>query len=784
MSGLAYPVLALVRDDDAGLRALGATRRLVRLVSEFDPASYAVLDVASTDQVGRLALALEIHGRAAGELTAADLTSALGEALVLGDPRDASTGSPVGAAFELVAAPVAPMFRPFGSDDVAKPDWALAADLADGPGFAAPVPNEGDSAEALLAALARSPERVRVRTYLGPADELGARMAVDALGTMTPRHAIADYVRVPVNARTIVVAERTVPIAVRAALRQRGAGVRLVPVASTDLLALWQDPVAGLRSAAVGETHAVALTRVPAAGTVRTLGIATVRPAVPEHPLDPMPPAPDAAVRIGLAHDAYGRSVDAEFDVTDLLRHCYIEGRSGSGKTATIAQLFRSVIHAGAQAIYLDPHGDGAARAAAFSTEVSATTHYVRHGDRDQPVRMNPLAEVDAEARERAMTDLLDLVQNMLDPLREGMVGERFKRTFAVVADAAYAIFGPRTSITDVLALVASRDALRALTRAAAPTARAAAARLETELLSLGDKELGELVSWFVSRLQPFLRTPALRAIIGTGEDSVDLVDMLDSGANLIVDLAAFELGEDIARVLGALWLLKLRGAMGARESRHPVILFVDEAHLYTFGALPGLLAEARKFGIGVVIATQAADNLPPRLARAIEANCGSAISLRTGIATAPAGAARLGGADPRDLTRLSDLTAVASLSRGGVPTDPFTLHIDHFEVAERGGWTDPRLRAAADAVAEQTADDLWAPFAALRVLEDPDVVATVASAARRAAQRDAHRRSAPPHPEPSQADAAAHSTDGLLDSWVAGFAMPQPAADQHEEGR
>lgn len=100
--------------------------------------------------------------------------------------------------------------------------------------------------------------------------------------------------------------------------------------------------------------------------------------------------------------------------------------------------------------------------------------------------------------------------------------------------------------------------------------------------------------------------------------------------------------------MLGALWLLKIRAAMGRRRTPgRPVVLLVDEAHLYTFGALPGLLAEARKFGIGVVVATQASDNLAPQLSRALEANCGSSISLRVGVNAADAASARLGGLRP-----------------------------------------------------------------------------------------------------------------------------------------
>lgn len=778
-AGLSYPVDALVRDDGAGLRAVSVTSRLVRLVSEFDASSHAALNIRTTDEQGRLEITLEVHGDAAREVTKADLVSALGEGVFLGDPIPTETVScpDYGTAYELVRTAVAPMFRSTNSD-YGRPDWMVQADLADGQGFAAPLPNENDSAEPLLAAMARSDQQLWVRTVLGPADELTGQIIVDELNASMTRQGLADYVRVPVLARTMVMSSTNVPVAVRAALRQRGNGLRLVPIGADESLPLWMEPMAALRSAAVAETHAVAITRIPAAGTMRALGVATKRPAVPERPLDPMPAPPKHPIRLGWATDAFGKKVAVELDASDLVRHCFIEGQSGSGKTTMIAQLFWSITRAGYQVIYLDPHGDGAERAAAYcSTLDSTTTYYVRHGDREHPVRMNPLAETDLESRERALSELLELIQNMLDPQHEGFVGERFKRVFTIVAQATFELFGARTSITDVLALTLTKESLRALATAIRSKSPDTASRLEAELISLGDKEFTDLVSWFVSRLQPFLRTPALRDILGTGEDSVDIHDVLKSGKNLIVDLASLELGEDVARVLGALWLLKVRNAMGHRTDRkRPIVLLIDEAHLYKFGSLPGLVAEARKFGIGIVIATQASDNLAPGLSRAINANCGSHISLRTGIGSAPAASDHLGGWAPLQLTRLPDLTAAVSLSRDGVPTQAFTLHIDHFDVIAEEGWDDLRISAAAAEVAADSLEQLWAPYADRRVLNDGQVIASVKAAG---APR---RRPVPAQPTgdlsaPGQDSEELHNvshrpggrqhTDALLDRWL-----------------
>lgn len=732
---LVHPVAALVREAEPGTRAGVASRRLIRLVSELSAQSHVAIDLRSTIEPGRLQLSFELGGDAPFDIADADLAAAVVSAVELGEAVETTVAAPqLAVAFELVRTSVSPMFRRQPEADPSVPEWAAKKDVIEGPVYATPLPSDGDSAEELLEALTRAGQPVHVRTVLMPADELSAGMVVDELRASLGHHELAAYARVPVRARTVVASPSEIPAAVRAALRQRGTGLQLVPIDPAEARMLWSDPARALRSAALGETHALAITRIPAAGAQRALGIATRPPAVQDRPLDPVPAHPERPVRWGRATDVFGQPVDAVQDGTDLPRHAFVEGITGSGKTMTLVQLMWSLNHAGIPVICLDPHGDGAARAAAYSLVRDQPTHYIRHGDREHPVRINPFAEEDAEMRERMLTDLLELIQVMLDPRHEGFVGERFKRSFTIVAQACFTLWGPRTSITDVAAIFASKTSLADLAMAVMPRSRDLARQLQSELLSLGEKEFGELVSWFVSRLQPFLRTPALRQILGTGADSVDMLEVIDSGSSLIIDLASPQLGAEVSRMLGALWLLKVRAAMGRRADRsRPVVLLVDEAHLYTFGALPGLLAEARKFGIGIIVATQSADNLHPQLAAAIEANCGSFVSLRSGRGAALAASMRLGGWSPSELTRLPDLTAAATLSRDGVPTEAFTLHIDHLERAAAAGWTDERIAKAADRLAERSQVELCEPHAELGVLSDFGVAAAVHTAAEEA---------------------------------------------------
>lgn len=743
-----YRVEALVREDKPEERAKADAGDAVRLAAELRHDAAIRGAFRKMPGTNRIEGGIWLFGSAAHEVSYRDLRFALGSTLFLSKDAipaghaDAAALWPrtsFGAAHELTRVTIA------SAEYEPEPDpFDMRLDLKDRfpprmrPTYAAPTTDGWDSWAYLLKLMAQSEGEFVAWWDLAPATELEQQIVVDELNAIYTYAGMGRNTGSVVRARTIIAGVDQVPPMVRTALSRRSRELRLQALDPAAAMRLWNAPVIELAGHATSQTHAEALTGLPGVWALQGIGMPTKERSVPDRPLDPMPPAPVSPIRLGWATDAFGQRVDVALDASDLARHCFIEGQSGSGKTTTIGQLVWSLTRSGYQVIYLDPHGDGAARAAAYcSTLDEVVTHYIRHGDRQHPIRLNPIAEEDAESRERVLAELLELIQVMLDPNKEGMVGERFKRTFTLIAQATYEIFGPRTSLTDVLALSLTKEGLQTLARAVRPRSADAAVRLNSELIGLGDKEFAELISWFTSRLQPFLRTPALREILGTGEDAVDMLRVIENGENLIVDLASLELGEDIARVLGALWLLKVRQAMGRRKDRRrPVVLLIDEAHLYTFGALPGLLAEARKFGIGIVVATQAADNLTPRLARAIEANVGSAISLRTGINTANAASERLGGWPAMQLTRLEDLTAAASLSRGGIPTSAFTLHVDHFDIVEAEGWDAERIAEAAAAAAERSHEILWAPYADSHVLGDASVLGNVRASMERMSQQ------------------------------------------------
>lgn len=116
-------------------------------------------------------------------------------------------------------------------------------------------------------------------------------------------------------------------------------------------------------------------------------------------------------------------------------------------------------------------------------------------------------------------------------------------------------------------------------------------------------------------------------------------------------------LGNPAARTLGMMWLLKYWLALGNRaHPDRPHALLIDEARLFQHGALPSILAEGRKFGLGAVIAHQDEAQLTTALRSALDTNASSFVTFRCGLDDAPRASVRLGGWPAGDLVRMPAL--------------------------------------------------------------------------------------------------------------------------------
>src|SRR5205085_11508004 len=109
----------------------------------------------------------------------------------------------------------------------------------------------------------------------------------------------------------------------------------------------------------------------------------------------------------------------------------------------------------------------------------------------------------------------------------------------------------------------------------------------------------------------------------------------MDERRILLANLSKGALGDDVSSLLGSLIVTKLSLASLSRESvpeaeRKLHILYCDEMQNFTLGIdLPTILAESRKYALGLVVGTQTLSGIPERTVKSLFGNCATIASYR-----------------------------------------------------------------------------------------------------------------------------------------------------------
>ncbi len=337
-------------------------------------------------------------------------------------------------------------------------------------------------------------------------------------------------------------------------------------------------------------------------------------------------PAPAAIPAGGRAVKVLGRSQigrhSVGLNVVDARQHVHLIGKTGVGKSTLLLNMILSDVHAGRGTVVIDPRGDLVLEV--LDRLPVSYAHRIALIDPDQPnpACFNPLD--DGGDPHLAVDNLV------------GVFSKIFQRHW-----------GPR--IDDTL-----RVSCLTLMRHAHPTlalvppllnARAFRSRFVHDL---SDPEgLGGFWSWYdamneglraqvigpvLARLRAFLLRGFVKNVIGTAHTSFHMSKILDGGL-LLCRLLKGALGEETARILGSLivartWQAAIARAGQPEDQRRDATLYIDEAHnfLNLPGSVEDMLAEARGFHLGLVLAHQNLAQLPKETADAISANARSKI--------------------------------------------------------------------------------------------------------------------------------------------------------------
>src|SRR3984885_540828 len=327
-------------------------------------------------------------------------------------------------------------------------------------------------------------------------------------------------------------------------------------------------------------------------------------------------PSSSQRMNISLGRDSITGN---EFSI-DPTKHINIEGMSGMGKSTLLVNLFIEHIRQGNGGLFIDPHGDTADQIARLIPKSRMRDFIWIDPDASLVPPFNPLHFNSPEELELGKESLFTTFKS----LAGSAWGDESARVIINAIDAVCEYFDHPTPVHIFRFMADDKFREKVLSATKSPLLQMFKEQYDEKLR---DSEQMSKFSPPINKVGKLLR-PSIIPIIGQTK-SLDFLDIMNTRKIVVCRFSKGRLGEEIAQILGSLIVSMVSISALKREkqkSRPPFMLVADEVHNFVHGGRFGtLLAESRKYGITLVLATQGMHQLP--FAKDVFSNCPTQIT-------------------------------------------------------------------------------------------------------------------------------------------------------------
>ena len=365
----------------------------------------------------------------------------------------------------------------------------------------------------------------------------------------------------------------------------------------------------------------------------------------------------------------------------DRLRHLYVIGQTGTGKSVFLKNLCIQDIQNGEGACFIDPHGNDIIDIlAAVPPHRYEDVIYFDPAYLDRPFGLN-LLEYDPthpEQKTFIVNEILAIFRRLYGDTPESM-GPAFEQyfrnaTLLVMEDPASG--STMLDIARVLSNSSFRDLK--LSRSNNPIVNQFWQEIATK--AEGEASLQNIVPYITNKFDDFTANDFMRPIIGQQNSSFNFRNIMDTKKILLVNLSKGRLGERNANLLGLILVGKLFMAALSRADSPgkdfpPFYLYIDEFQNITTDSIPSILSEARKYKLSLTVAHQFLAQIDEKIRDAVFGNVGSMAVFRVGQEDGEFFAKQFAPVvDALDFVNIENYNAYIRMLSGGVPQKPFNI--------------------------------------------------------------------------------------------------------------
>jgi len=293
---------------------------------------------------------------------------------------------------------------------------------------------------------------------------------------------------------------------------------------------------------------------------------------------------------------------------SDRLRHMYIIGKSGTGKSVFMSNMIIQDIKNNQGVCVIDPHGD----------LIETVMEHIPEGrvddvilfdpaDTKRPIGLNMLEFSTPEQKTFVINEMINIFDKLYDlKATGGPMFEQYMRN-AMLLMMEDPVSG--STLLEVPKVLADPNFRRyKLSKCVNPVVRDFWEK-EAEKAG-GEASLANMVPYITSKLTPFVSSDLLRPIIAQQKSSFNFREVMDKKKILLIKLAKGTIGDMSANLLGMVVVGKILISALSRvelpeEKRHDYYLYIDEFQNFITESISIILSEARKYKLSLTVAHQ-----------------------------------------------------------------------------------------------------------------------------------------------------------------------------------
>lgn len=318
----------------------------------------------------------------------------------------------------------------------------------------------------------------------------------------------------------------------------------------------------------------------------------------------------------------------------DRMRHMYVIGQTGSGKSWNILRMIMQDIYNGDGVCLMDPHGDLAEMVLnRIPHERAEDVIYFNAADFERPLGFNLMDYQNEQDKHRVVNGFIGLLKKMFDPHDQGIVGPILER--AVRNSMLTAMSEEGTTLVEVVRILTDE---KWVMEKWVPIIKDDLVRRywTDQIAKTTEQQKSETLGYIVSKFDRFVTNIAVRNIIGQSKSSFNVREVMDNRKILIINLSKGLLGEENAQFLGLLVIPKIVSAAlsrqdSAAEDRKDFFFYVDEFQNFATDEFAEILSEARKYRLSLTMANQYIAQMPEKVRDSVFGNVGSLMVGRVG---------------------------------------------------------------------------------------------------------------------------------------------------------